>query len=98
MLIKTIDDFEATDLPRRRPNTMNNYGLVLTEIGLADWASSLNQRIISRLSPILFAEEAFSSSLDCHHTFCVEYRAEELGQGDRNLDMHHDASEVTLNV
>ena len=97
-LISIIDDFEATDLPRRRPNTMNNFGMVLTEIGLADFATNLNKRVISQLSKILFKEEIFASSLDSHHTFCVEYRAKELGKGDRNLDMHHDASEITLNV
>ncbi|GMI16413.1 hypothetical protein TrLO_g12303 [Triparma laevis f. longispina] len=97
-LVAIIDAFEATTLPRRRPNTMNNYGLVLTEIGLEAYATSLLERIIAPLSARLWPEEVFSTSLDAHHTFCVEYRAEELGKGDRNLDMHHDASEVTLNV
>ena len=33
-----VDAYEATDLPKRRPNTMNNHGLVLTEIGLKKFA------------------------------------------------------------
>ncbi|GMH91664.1 hypothetical protein TrST_g13831 [Triparma strigata] len=97
-LVNIIDAFEETTLPRRRPNTMNNYGLVLTEIGLEAYATSLLEKVIAPLSARLWPEEIFSTSLDAHHTFCVEYRAEELGKGDRNLDMHHDASEVTLNV
>ena len=97
-LVQLIDAFEATDLPRRRPNTMNNYGLVLTEIGLSSFAHSLVQSIVGPLTRRLFSDEIFATSLDAQHTFCVEYKAEELGDGDRNLDMHHDAAEVTLNV
>ncbi|GMI06687.1 hypothetical protein TrRE_jg6408 [Triparma retinervis] len=77
---------------------MNNYGLVLNEVGMRDYCTSLMAKVVAPLSKILFPTEMFSNSLDHHHTFCVEYRAEELGVGDRHLDMHHDASEVTLNV
>ena len=31
-------------------------------------------------------------------TYVRTYQGEELGEGDRFLDMHHDASEITLNV
>ena len=41
--------------------------------------------------------EAVAASLDHHHSFVVAYDAESTG-GDLSLDMHHDASEVTLNV
>lgn len=33
-----------------------------------------------------------------HHSFVVQYKAAELGEGDLGLDMHSDASEVTMNV
>ena len=39
--------------------------------------------------------EVFADSLDHHHSFVVAYAKE---GGDQGLDMHHDASEVTLNV
>ena len=83
-LVNIIDAFEETTLPRRRPNTMNNYGLVLTEIGLEAYATSLLEKVIAPLSARLWPEEIFSTSLDAHHTFCVEYRAEEVRDcGDR---------------
>lgn len=82
-LLSTVDAYEATDLPKRRPNTMNNHGLVLTEIGLLPYATSLLRTVIGPLARVLFEGEAFAGSLDCHHTFSVEYRAEELGNGDR---------------
>ena len=40
-LLSTIDAYESTNLPKRRPNTMNNYGLVLNEVGMRDYCSSL---------------------------------------------------------
>ena len=82
-LLSTVDAYEATDLPKRRPNTMNNHGLVLTEIGLLPYATSLLRTVIGPLARVLFEGEAFADTLDCHHTFSVEYRAEELGNGDR---------------
>ena len=32
-LLREVDTFERTDLPRRRPNTMNAAGLIVNEIG-----------------------------------------------------------------
>jgi len=93
-LVALLDAFEKTDLPRRRPNTMNNYGLILNEIGLGSFSHSLLDRVVAPLSRKLFERETFATSLDHTHTFTVEY---EVGK-DTGLDMHHDASEVTLNV
>ena len=36
--------------------------------------------------------------LDAHHSFVVQYKASLAQQGDAGLDMHHDASEATLNI
>ena len=33
-LVDEIDRYEASDLPRRRPNTMNKSGLIVNEIGM----------------------------------------------------------------
>merc|ERR1719221_424602 len=39
MLIEEVDHFASTGLPARRPNTMNNYGIILNEIG---WKPMVN--------------------------------------------------------
>jgi len=95
LLLAEIASFEATTLPRRRPNTMNNFGLILNEIGMEGLMADLVKRIISPVAKKCFAREIFSSTIDCNHSFVVQYSFE---NGDRGLDMHHDASEVTLNV
>jgi hypothetical protein len=97
LVASECDHFEATDLPRRRPNTMNNQGLVINEIGMLPLMDDLLRRLIAPLSVVLYHREAFGSSVDHHHSFVVRYDAEVTGS-DRGLDMHHDASEVTLNV
>jgi len=73
---------------------MNNHGLILNDVGMEPLFTSLLQRLIAPLSRKLFHQELFASSIDCHHTFVVEY---EQGK-DAGLDMHHDSSEVTMNV
>ena len=99
MLLAQVDTFEASALPRRRPNTMNNFGLVVNEIGWHALMTDLLQRLLAPLSHHMFPDEAaFVHTLDHHHSFVVQYRAAELGRGDLGLDMHSDASEVTLNV
>jgi len=107
-LLAEMERFEASDLPRRRPNTMNKGGLVVNEAGWLGLVNDLLARIVAPLARECFPEEAFSrkgAGLDCHHSFVVQYKARGLGSGgggglesDEGLDMHHDSSEVTLNV
>ena len=56
----------------------------------------LLRRVIAPLSAAAYPREEVVRALDHHHSFVVAYRA--AAGGDRGLDMHHDASEVTLNV
>lgn len=97
LLLREVDTFEATSLPRRRPNTMNRHGLIVNEIGMAPLLTELLRRVISPLTAAFFTNEVFAASLDHHHSFVVAYSRKGQG-GDVGLDMHHDASEVTLNV
>eukprot|EP00729_Bicosta_minor_P030250 gene30250-34820_t len=56
--------FEASSLPRRRPNTMNNYGLVVNEIGWWPLMCDLLERLVVPLSKQMFPDEVFVPSLD----------------------------------
>ena len=54
-LLCEVEAFQTSGLPARRPNSMNNYGLVLNEIGLKPSLSALQQlvhEIASQLFPI----------------------------------------------
>eukprot|EP00966_Prymnesium_polylepis_P252490 5837295-Prymnesium_polylepis.1 len=57
--------------------------------------TELLRRVIAPLAAALYPREPFVSSLDHHHSFVVAYKYD---GGDKGLDMHHDASEVTLNA
>jgi hypothetical protein len=112
LLVHEVDCYESTKLPRRRPNTMNTLGLVVNEIGLEPLMSELLRQVIAPIAAALYPDEPHCGSLDHHHSFVVEYRLPTKsavtfagfdhggvsGGGDTGLDMHHDASEATLNV
>jgi len=87
-----VDNYVSTGLPVRRPNSMNNYGLIVNEIGMRPALTDLQQQVLQPLSNLLFPEVGYS--FDAHHSFMVQYRPSE----DLGLDMHTDDSDVTLNV
>ena len=75
-----------------RPNSMNNYGVVLNACGFEQTMDALQRDCVTPLARLLFPRQG--GDADHHHTFMVQYRhGEDLG-----LDMHTDASDVTLNV
>ena len=96
LLTEEIEHFytisEQYQIPVRRPNSMNNYGVVLNTIGMRPLITSFQQNYLWPICRHLFPKEA--SQLDDHHTFLVRY---ESGQ-DLGLDMHTDDSDVTFNV
>ena len=73
-MYRQVDAYEATPLPRRRPNTMNRGGLIVNEIGLEPLMDLLLRRLIAPLAAHLFSAEPFAASLDHHHSFVVAYR------------------------
>ena len=90
-LIEEVAHFGDSGLSARRPNSMNNYGVVLNDVGLQPALSAL-QALVQPVARALFPVEG--ESLDDHHTFVVSYRPHQ----DKGLDMHTDDSDVTLNV
>eukprot|EP00931_Biecheleriopsis_adriatica_P005017 TRINITY_DN106590_c0_g1_i1.p1 TRINITY_DN106590_c0_g1~~TRINITY_DN106590_c0_g1_i1.p1 ORF type:complete len:628 (-),score=157.79 TRINITY_DN106590_c0_g1_i1:62-1915(-) len=89
--IEEVFNFYASGLPARRPNSMNNYGIILNEIGLEPMIDEL-QHMLQPLGELLWSGPG--SMWDGHHCFMVRYReGEDLG-----LDMHTDDSDVTFNM
>lgn len=83
---------EKYNIPIKRPNSMNNYGVVINEIGLRPLITSFQQYYLWPIARILFPLEA--THFDYHHSFIVRYQSQE----DLGLDMHIDDSDVTFNV
>jgi len=91
-LVEEIHNFYSTGLPARRPNSMNNYGIILNEIGLEPLMFAIQDAVIQPLAAVLFPKEG--SELESHHAFTIRYR----GGEDTHLDVHTDDSDVTFNV
>eukprot|EP01129_Flabellula_baltica_P005512 TRINITY_DN2003_c0_g1_i2.p1 TRINITY_DN2003_c0_g1~~TRINITY_DN2003_c0_g1_i2.p1 ORF type:complete len:301 (+),score=64.19 TRINITY_DN2003_c0_g1_i2:207-1109(+) len=95
---KFCDDFMEevfgiveSGLPLLRPNSMNNYGVVLADVGM----DSIWLELLTYLKPmfsVLFPE--CYEKLDEHHTFTVHYKMDRQ----KELDMHVDSSLVTINL
>ncbi len=75
------------------PNSMNNYGVILDDLGFSHFLKELMTRYVAPLSGLLF-KDVGGDSLDENHGFIVEYGM----KGDTSLGFHTDDSEVTLNV
>jgi ubiquitin-protein ligase len=91
LLVEEIFNFYATGLPAKRPNSMNNYGIILNEIGLEPFVAEL-QKMFQPIGEIFFP--GAGHVWDGNHCFIVRYReGEDLG-----LDMHTDDSDVTFNT
>ncbi|XP_048199030.1 2-oxoglutarate and iron-dependent oxygenase domain-containing protein 2 isoform X2 [Perognathus longimembris pacificus] len=93
-LLEELEHFEQSDMPKGRPNTMNNYGVLMSELGLDQpLVTPLREHFLQPLMALLFPE-CGGGCLDSHRAFVVKYA---LGQ-DLELGCHYDNAELTLNV
>lgn len=72
--------------------TVNNYGVIMSEMGMDGMISALQKRYILPLARRLFPVEG--KFMDEHYSFLVRYQSGE----DLGLDMHVDDSDVSFNV
>ncbi|XP_053328294.1 2-oxoglutarate and iron-dependent oxygenase domain-containing protein 2 [Spea bombifrons] len=92
--LEELENFEKSDLPKGRPNTMNNYGVLLNELGLDEtFITPLREKYLKPLTAVLYPDWG-GSCLDSHKAFVVKYALHE----DLDLSCHYDNAEVTLNV
>jgi len=93
LLVEELDNFDRSGLPIRRPNSMNNYGVILNDIGFKRAMNELMDNYISPFARLFFPDYG-GETLDRNHSFVVKYK---IGE-DLDLDEHVDDSDVTLNV
>ncbi|KAJ8286158.1 hypothetical protein GJAV_G00035180 [Gymnothorax javanicus] len=93
-LIEELEHFEQSGAPRGRPNTMNNYGILLNELGFDDgFITPLREKYLQPVTALLYPD-CGGRCLDSHKAFVVKYAMQE----DLDLSYHYDNAEVTLNV
>jgi len=93
-LLDEIDHIQNSGVPRRRPNGMNRYGIILDQVGLEAAITGLVQAYVRPLAQMLFPELVGPTDADEHYAFTVRYEP----TGDTELSKHGDASVVTLNL
>eukprot|EP00040_Diaphanoeca_grandis_P025988 m.144777 g.144777 ORF g.144777 m.144777 type:complete len:464 (-) comp30395_c0_seq2:25-1416(-) len=96
LLVEELDNFSAKaeqhKLVIERPNSMNNYGVIVNSIGLESTIDSVQATVFQPIAALLFPTEG--AQLSRHHSFVVQYTP----GTDTHLDMHTDDSDVTFNV
>eukprot|EP00438_Fugacium_kawagutii_P018512 Skav201485 [mRNA] locus=scaffold828:231754:241438:- [translate_table: standard] len=88
-------NFLDSGLPRTAPNTMNRFGIILSELGFCErlldpLVFDYVNVVANRLLP------AFCEKLDSYRAFTVLY--DSTANGDKDLALHYDNAEVTLNI
>lgn len=58
---------------------MNNYGLIVNEIGLEPFITAAQQALLQPIGQLLYPGQA-GARMDMHHSFMVQYKpGEDLG-------------------
>ncbi|XP_060105256.1 2-oxoglutarate and iron-dependent oxygenase domain-containing protein 2 [Heteronotia binoei] len=92
--IEELENFERSEMPKGRPNSMNNYGVLLNELGMDEaFITPLREKYLGPISALLYPD-CGGGYLDSHKAFVVKYALHE----DLDLSSHYDNAEVTLNV
>jgi len=93
-LLEELEHIESSGIPRRRPNGMNRYGVILDNVGLQSALRGLVDAYVRPLAGMLFPELVAATDAEEHYAFTVRYEV----SGDTELAKHADASVATLNL
>jgi len=95
LLEAELAHFRASGLPFTAPNSMNRHGLILAELGFYE---GLLDPLVYQYVDVIAGRllSAHTDGLDSYRGFTVLYDA--AADGDRDLALHYDNAEVTLNI
>ncbi|XP_077532335.1 2-oxoglutarate and iron-dependent oxygenase domain-containing protein 2-like isoform X2 [Haemaphysalis longicornis] len=93
-LLRELDHFERSDMPRMRPNVLNNYETILSHLGFDEgFVAPLRDRYLTPLAKALFPAWT-GSRLDSH----VAFTTFNSPCSKQRLEYRFDNSEVSLDV
>ena len=84
---------ELHDVDVMVPNSMNNYGVILSDLGAEEPFLQLMKEVISPIAMHVYSD-VINEPLTKIHPFVVEYG----NHSDRDLGFHVDASDITVNL
>eukprot|EP00405_Crypthecodinium_cohnii_P010655 CAMPEP_0206438056 /NCGR_PEP_ID=MMETSP0324_2-20121206/11395_1 /ASSEMBLY_ACC=CAM_ASM_000836 /TAXON_ID=2866 /ORGANISM="Crypthecodinium cohnii, Strain Seligo" /LENGTH=340 /DNA_ID=CAMNT_0053905427 /DNA_START=157 /DNA_END=1179 /DNA_ORIENTATION=- len=93
-LLSELKHIQNSGIPKRRPNGMNRYGVILDQVGFKATLQELCRQYLAPLAGALFPELVKPEDAEEHYAFTIQYE----GGGDVALAEHGDASVVTINL
>ena len=93
-LLDEIKHHKDSGVPLRRPNGMNRYGAILSELGFDNMINGLVSELLVPIARHIFPAFVGPSELSENYPFVVCYHPDR----DASLSEHTDASTVTVNV
>jgi hypothetical protein len=76
IFLEEVDNYDESGLPAPRPNSMNNYGIIVNLIGMKTMVDSLQQTLLQPLAALLFP--GAGDEFNRHHAFMVRYKPHEV--------------------
>ena len=71
--LEEIENYEKTDLPKARPTSMNNYGVLLDELGLTEgFTDKFMLNYLNSFNAKVFPDYG-GDTLDNHKCFTIKY-------------------------
>ena len=77
LFLDELDGYYASGPPITRPNSMNNYGIIVNSIGMRGALTHLQRHVLHPIAETLYPREA-EGGFSSHHSFMVQYRADEV--------------------
>jgi len=94
LFTEELDYQISSGIPLRRPNGMNRYGAILSELGLDSIVNVMVDRYLRPVGQMLYPDFTGTNDADEYFSFVVRYKMDE----DVELAEHTDASVVTINL
>jgi hypothetical protein len=94
LLLDELDYHEESGIPLRRPNGMNRYGSILSDLGFDSMLQGFVTHYLTPIARHLFTTHVGPNDITHNYSFVVRYQP---GQ-DVSLSEHRDASAVTVNI
>ena len=75
LFLEELDHYHTTGLPISRPNSMNNYGIIVNDIGMKPVLTWLQRTVLHPLAELLYQGDGYATDLDEATADFLRFRA-----------------------